>query len=288
MVRSRSGSTPPSSEVSGPRRILKTRLRNVAVLASPRRGNTIPENGHVITCPACGTDNREWASHCGECGKPLPTEARPPRPVVDAPRADRLPTWLRQDIEESGRKEKLLPDAGRRGNAMPPLPDGGLAGSMPPWLSAPDRDARPEPPPRTARPERVDSDDAPDITTFLSPEDLPAWLRQLAQPPPPAGQAVTAHATDTPRRLPGASIGDDAEMPMIQPIRSRASPDTQRAPTVIPRPPTVIPSAGEESSRQRPDERKGRPDGQLTAFILGGLALALLMIAYAVYLGMSG
>ncbi|MGH2557625.1 MAG: hypothetical protein ACRDJH_01065 [Thermomicrobiales bacterium] len=245
----------------------------------------------MITCPACGTVNREWASHCGECGKPLPDDARRRPRATDAgalaPQTERLPGWLRRDVEARAHSAKVQPsELGRRESDLPPIPDGGLADSMPSWLAGSHHEAlsAPASPPPTGQ--RLDAtDEAPDVTTFLSPEDLPVWLRRLAEmEAKPAAAPGDLHPA--PAVLPtGLSIGDETdEIP---------SSDDHHAPTTAIRAAPVAPPAVQPSVR-RPalprDDALPAPaaDRRLTAFILAGLALAAVMIAYALYLGIAG
>ncbi len=86
---------------------------------------------------------------------------------------------------------------------LPPLPDGGLAEAMPEWLRA--APESPAPPTMEASPNHglatseVDGD-LRDPTTYLSPDDLPAWIHQLvarerATPEPtPIDQPLVAAA----------------------------------------------------------------------------------------------
>ncbi len=73
---------------------------------------------------------------------------------------------------------------------LPPLPDGGLAEAMPEWLRA--APASPAPPTMDAPPDHglaataqspvaasEAHGDLRDPTTYLSPDDLPAWIHQL-------------------------------------------------------------------------------------------------------------
>ncbi|MGH2531875.1 MAG: hypothetical protein ACRDJW_06160 [Thermomicrobiales bacterium] len=250
----------------------------------------------MITCPACGTDNREWASHCGECGKPLPDGARPRPSTTDAPQAERLPEWLRRDVDERARTSSASPGApARRGSDLPPIPDGGLAGAMPSWLAGSRGEALDAPasiPPTGQRPGAAS--DAPDVTTFLSPEDLPAWLRRLAE-------TETSPAESPDDRLPapaGASIrpivgNEPVEILFADERVSSTTPNS--AELTDPR------MDQDQDQDQSPARLAGTPRGddaspapapvadrRLTAAILAGVAIAAMMIAYAVYLGVAG
>jgi hypothetical protein len=81
---------------------------------------------------------------------------------------------------------------------LPPIPDGGLAESMPDWLrrppawrTLPDREvAVPEPEETAALPEPDDS--VIDPRTFLGDDDLPEWLRNLGPGRGPAASLEDA------------------------------------------------------------------------------------------------
>lgn len=61
-------------------------------------------------------------------------------------------------------------DRPRNDQPLPPLPDGGLAAAMPPWLSEPEGQS-------TAA--TVETAEDIDPATFLVDDDLPTWLRDL-------------------------------------------------------------------------------------------------------------
>ena len=94
--------------------------------------------------------------------------------------------------------------------SLPPLPDGGLAQSMPSWLRASEpveallqkpsgaplelsSEARPV---EMVNPKR--DVDITDTTQFLSDDDLPEWIRRLANPRPADGKVVRSTSTDAP------------------------------------------------------------------------------------------
>jgi hypothetical protein len=105
----------------------------------------------MTECQGCGAWNDSSRTLCVLCGTPLAAT----------------------DEWESGAE---LPP-------LPPLPDGGLASSMPSWLREPPRLAVTELPAPAAI---AAGDDAPplgphaDPRTFLSDDDFPQWLRDLA------------------------------------------------------------------------------------------------------------
>jgi hypothetical protein len=110
----------------------------------------------VTECQGCGAWNDTSRTFCVLCGTPL------------------------AEIDEWDAAAELPP--------LPPLPDGGLSASMPSWLREPPVPVIAEAPPLApvdpAVPEQV-ADLAPlgpraDPRTFLSDDDFPQWLRDLA------------------------------------------------------------------------------------------------------------
>ena len=112
-------------------------------------------------CPVCGAANPAATALCLGCGEPLDPRPEPGIAVAT--------------------------------ESLPPLPDGGLAGAMPDWLrptvtgAAPGADA--------ASPSAGAPPNPYDPATFLTAEDLPAWLRALGAKP--ASGARVADATGT-------------------------------------------------------------------------------------------
>lgn len=115
----------------------------------------------VIECPHCGTQNDAECARCQKCG------------------------WLLLD-------EPISQDAGASSDrALPPIPDGGLATQMPDWLRVPlgtadtSADERIESASTSsAAPEPAESvgENRVDPREFLTEDDFPAWIRQLATP----------------------------------------------------------------------------------------------------------
>ena len=111
----------------------------------------------MTECQGCGAWNDTSRTFCVLCGTPL------------------------AEIDEWDAAAELPP--------LPPLPDGGLSASMPSWLREPPVPIFAETPPLAP----VDRDVAPeqaaalaplgpraDPRTFLSDDDFPQWLRDLA------------------------------------------------------------------------------------------------------------
>jgi hypothetical protein len=258
----------------------------------------------VNICPVCGTDNREWASHCGECGKPLPEDGRiDSRPrATGAPQTERLPAWLRPTADER------VPPAGahasnsrRTGSRPAPIPDGGLANSMPSWLgdSAHVAQASPSSPqPRRLPKQPPPPDETPDVTTFLTPEDLPLWLRRLATTSPSGAETATEAVIDVSPgyATTGPAIGDERDdVAAVSTHHALTAPATEEATTSPPErsmtadtaPSKGVSSGTVEQPRTMPvGPGPGHP--HLMPLIVAGAVIALLMIAYALYLGFAG
>lgn len=193
---------------------------------------------------------------------------------------------------------------------LPPLPDGGLAATMPDWLRHPDaaggdgvRATTPDYPPEgvgaaTAVPPPAE---AIDPTTFLTEDDLPAWLRRLATGRGDAasgGGAVPGPA----RRVPPAPVPVEATHPRT----SRPTPEKSGAPApagpvvvaapapIVAPPPAVEPraaalprAAGEplgKPSMEAPDRRAGESQSGrrlLPAVAVVAVVVVLLLLVYA-------
>lgn len=169
-------------------------------------------------CPVCGTVNPTATTRCLGCAEPL--DQRP----------------------ESGIAAEVPP--------LPPLPDGGLAATMPGWLRSANAASIPTSSLAAAAlsARETGSTDPPnpyDPATFLTADDLPAWLRTLGAshgPPPPdqpsaapatgtrsarasSGRLPTRHPT-TPRPLAQLPEASGKSAPTISPTTNRATPLT--------------------------------------------------------------
>ncbi|HEV2127036.1 MAG TPA: hypothetical protein VGR22_00275 [Thermomicrobiales bacterium] len=110
-----------------------------------------------------------------------------------------------------------MPDKRRDEEQLPPIPDGGLAESMPEWLRRPpawrtlrDEEVVQAEPPETD--EIPEADDSPiDPRTFLTDDDLPDWLRRLGsvsspQPESGADERVAVAADERTEPEPSAAV----------------------------------------------------------------------------------
>jgi hypothetical protein len=111
----------------------------------------------VTECQGCGAWNDTSRTVCVLCGTPL------------------------AEIDEWDAAAELPP--------LPPLPDGGLRASMPSWLREPPVPIVTEAPPLAAVDPAVAGEQIADLAplgtradprTFLSDDDFPQWLRDLA------------------------------------------------------------------------------------------------------------
>jgi hypothetical protein len=155
----------------------------------------------VTECQGCGAWNDTSRTLCVLCGTPL------------------------AEIDEWDAAAELPP--------LPPLPDGGLRASMPTWLR--------EPPPPTVEsalvaphapdvaPEQI-ADVAPlgpraDPRAFLSDDDFPQWLRDLA-----VRREGTARRTGESNVEPALLGADASRAPAARPDQSDANASTAAAP----------------------------------------------------------
>ena len=111
----------------------------------------------MTECQGCGAWNDTSRTFCVLCGTPL------------------------AEIDEWDAAAELPP--------LPPLPDGGLSASMPAWLREPPAPIIAEAPPLAPVDPAVDPEQVADLAplgpradprTFLSDDDFPQWLRDLA------------------------------------------------------------------------------------------------------------
>ncbi len=204
-----------------------------------------------VSCQVCGAQNDDNAARCRACAAAL-----------------------------------YPPDADER--AFPPLPDGGLTTAMPEWLRSSettvprDRAAAASPP----DPARGTAFDPNDLRTILSEDDLPEWLRRIADrhaavAPSSPELSTRAPITDVEpefaariaasgRERP-ASVEAGPEIPGGPPIRVRVSTD---APTVEPVSQPLPPSI--ERSRLAGDRR--RAGIAIVGILLAALLAVVLLL----------
>jgi hypothetical protein len=211
----------------------------------------------VTECQGCGAWNDTSRTFCVLCGTPL------------------------AEIDEWDATAELPP--------LPPLPDGGLSASMPSWLREPPVPIIAEAPPlapvdRDVPPQPV-ADLAPlgpraDPRTFLSDDDFPQWLRDLAvrregAPRRSAESAsMSAHAGTM---LPAVS------QPATGPVSARGS-ESELEREAVPAEPAPAAAAV-----RPPEERRGRDIWEtllLVLLFIGVIAAALwALIANGILLG---
>ncbi len=113
---------------------------------------------------------------------------------------------------------------------LPPLPDGGLAASMPAWLRDPDP---PTAPPIEQEPE-IQIPDPYDTSTFLSEDDFPEWLRRLAATLPRDSEGPREPQRMAPSPLRSSPPADEEalvpEPPKRTPLRHEAEPPPDEQP----------------------------------------------------------
>lgn len=164
----------------------------------------------MLACPSCHTKNEPRATHCTACGNRIDGAL------------GRVPEWLRREMDVRDRPSRHgLP---RPSPALPPIPDGGLRRSMPDWLA-------PEPAPRPAGTQpaqpapALDGSLAAADEPIITADDLPAWLRDVAQRPRHRpGVTTRAPLAPSPRKT--HAVAPDAPTPPIDgaPPRRQALP----------------------------------------------------------------
>lgn len=136
---------------------------------------------------------------------------------------------------------------------LPPLPDGGLARTMPDWLRA-------EPPPSPLASPVAATDPA----GFITEDDLPDWLRQLSpgySAPSPLIEAPPSQASPTAAPVPPAVL------PAFKPSPAPASPPRRMEPEPVAR---FAPEPGSAPSDRR----------RVIVAVAGVLLLAIGVLAY--------
>jgi hypothetical protein len=180
----------------------------------------------------------------------------------------------------NGQEAGTMADRDDQSN-LPPIPDGGLAESMPDWLrrppawrTLPDREvAIPEPEDAAELPEPDES--VIDPRTFLSDDDLPAWLRNLGRGrrvEPPGQDEPAAVASVEPRSAPSSEM--EAFDRPAESAPSRFVPTSPPAPTASPV------SQGSLRAVERPASRSApaRQGFGLVALLAGLLLIAVVVI----------
>lgn len=168
----------------------------------------------MVYCQQCGAANDIMSRQCHRCGCVLTSEAEavsaaasnaaapraasgfaPPQPSLDIGQGLELPDWLKRAAAETPPEpaadrpiSSQMPPAGfhvapstttglaepeesnQPPRPLPPVPNAGLPSAMPEWLRTQTGSAEPD-----ARPI-----DPTDTTSFISENDLPEWIRQIA------------------------------------------------------------------------------------------------------------
>ncbi len=199
----------------------------------------------MTECQGCGAWNDTRRIHCVLCGTPL------------------------AETDEWDAAAELPP--------LPPLPDGGLSDSMPAWLrQAPAVEAAPAVPPMVAagvsgahqvRDLLEPLGPRADPRTFLTDDDFPQWLRDLAardaasRPTSPPGLAAAPLASlDVWPAWPGAADAPPAPSPLVSSADepTPAVPATEPAAALAPVP-EGRPGAAAEAARPREERRPREP-----------------------------
>jgi hypothetical protein len=163
---------------------------------------------------------------------------------------------------------------------LPPIPDGGLADSMPEWLrrppawrTLPDRDVVQTEPVETAALPEPDTS-VIDPRTFLSDDDLPLWLRNLGR-----GRAGTV--------VHEPAVAGPESRPELEALRTEETPTSRFVPATPPAPPEASASQPralpERPTAAAPSPRWWQGGGMVTLLA----ALLLIAIVAIVFLAIS-
>ena len=199
----------------------------------------------MTECQGCGAWNNTSRTHCVLCGTPL------------------------AEIDEWDAAAELPP--------LPPLPDGGLHSSMPTWLREPPERSTAEfrPLTRVVASPRIENlaplGPRADPRTFLTDDDFPRWLRDLAarrdeaalrsaeptDAPPAAAATIPRAAPFAWPDWPGSAasaivpVSTDATPIIAPPVAAERLADPMPAPGLAP-----------------PPEPEPGPDGRLPAAVV--------------------
>jgi hypothetical protein len=197
----------------------------------------------VTECQGCGAWNDTSRTLCVLCGTPL------------------------AGTDEWDAAAELPP--------LPPLPDGGLAASMPTWLRDP-----PTPSPASGLPLLPSQGPGAlgpkaDPRTFLSDDDFPRWLRDLAARRDETARPVAVQSRPASASWPGwpastapVSVGATPAVPPVQP-------EIALAPVEIPSAPTST-SLATVAAAVRERRERGVWETLLLVFLFIGVIVAAL------------
>lgn len=168
---------------------------------------------------------------------------------------------------------------------IPPIPDGGLATSMPDWLrrppawrTLPEREVLP---PENAAPTNLPEADTSmiDPREFIHDDDLPAWLRSLRRPDPIAEPVSGGHAGAQLASPTVAVKGDDQPAVVTVDDQPTTFRPRRRATVTTSSSTTTSSSPAVRAFETRPSPARSRLEQRATTLALGvALVIALLVI----------
>jgi hypothetical protein len=173
---------------------------------------------------------------------------------------------------------------------LPPIPDGGLAETMPDWLrrppawrTLPDREvAVPEPEETAGLPEPDES--VIDPRDFLSDDDLPRWLRNLGRGRAsrlPVADGPDAVSADSVEAVPEPKLPSASDRPPVEGGTSTPSRFVPAAPPAAPA--TAAPrSVARETAPQSPSLPEPAPAPAWQGAWVVAVLAALLAVAIAI------
>src|SRR5262245_19101514 len=181
----------------------------------------LPGGRSMTECQGCGAWNDTSRMLCVLCGTPL------------------------AETDEWDAAAELPP--------LPPLPDGGLAATMPTWLreppslSAPELPLEPTPAPGSLGPRA-------DPRTFLSDDDFPRWLRDLAarrdETARPVAPRRGPHAASWPSWPEVANSVPATAIPATAPVEPEVAPPAVETAAVVSQPSLAMVAANAVRERR--------------------------------------
>lgn len=210
---------------------------------------TLLSNPGPTPCSSCGNPIGVGAAFCASCGAAnyqpaavlspnavpepvaIPDAVMAAEPEPETPTGGlRLPEWLLSTSPDQRPREAdatvrqapagRLPIATAEDRPLRPIPDGGLAKAMPDWLRGGESSRQPSA--AVAESKRIADSTLTDTTSFVSENDLPEWIRQIAAKDaaavgaaPPEGEQSSLDVSDlftSATDAPSAPVGRIAQL----------------------------------------------------------------------------
>jgi hypothetical protein len=241
-------------------------------------------------CNECGSGNPDGSDFCTRCGAAIA-----PAPVI----GDLvLPEWLTRAAAESAdpapapTRSRAVETEARRPSPLPPIPTGDLPSTMPDWLK------RPIQPVAADQSNESLLTDPTDTRGFITEDDLPAWIREIAaadtnrkavasepatpeaaaEPAPPVKRRLLPGEIDSVRSLVNPSPPQEDHAPVDEPLTAPAPTSVAFAP--------AEPAAGPRPPANAPGARTTRSFGNvnLRLLLIGAIFVVVAILIIAIVL----